>query len=57
MKASTTGSDAVTYRSADRIATITIDRAERMNRIDADVVEGLHAAGTGSWATRPAWRS
>jgi enoyl-CoA hydratase/carnithine racemase len=44
MNASTTGSDAVTYRSADRIATITIDRAERMNRIDADVVEGLHAA-------------
>jgi enoyl-CoA hydratase/carnithine racemase len=46
MKASTsaTGSGAVTYRSADRIATITIDRAERMNRIDADVVEGLHAA-------------
>src|SRR5215470_11106082 len=42
--ASTTGSDAVTYRSADRIATITIDRPERMNRIDADVVEGLHAA-------------
>jgi enoyl-CoA hydratase/carnithine racemase len=41
---STTGSDAVTYRSADRIATVTIDRAERMNRIDADVVEGLHAA-------------
>ena len=39
-----TGSDAVTYRSADRIATITINRAERMNRIDADVVEGLHAA-------------
>src|SRR5512145_1592364 len=46
MQASTsaTGSDAVTYLSADRIATITIDRAERMNRIDADVVEGLHAA-------------
>ena len=41
---STTGSAAVAYRSADRIATITIDRAERMNRIDADVVEGLHAA-------------
>jgi enoyl-CoA hydratase len=39
-----TGSDAVTYRSADRIATITINRPERMNRIDADVVEGLHAA-------------
>jgi enoyl-CoA hydratase/carnithine racemase len=36
--------DAVTYRSQDRIATITIDKPERMNRIDADVVEGLHAA-------------
>ena len=43
-RSTSTGSDAVTYRSADRIATITIDRAERMNRIDADVVEGLHAA-------------
>jgi enoyl-CoA hydratase len=36
--------DAVSYRSQDRIAIITIDRAERMNRIDADVVEGLHQA-------------
>ena len=36
--------DAVTYRSQDRIAVITIDKPERMNRIDADVVEGLHAA-------------
>jgi enoyl-CoA hydratase/carnithine racemase len=36
--------DAVTYTSADRIATITINRADRMNRIDADVVEGLHHA-------------
>jgi enoyl-CoA hydratase len=44
MKASTAGSGAVTYQSADRIATITIDRAERMNRIDADVVDGLLAA-------------
>ena len=41
---STAGSDAVTYRSADRIATITINKPDRMNRIDADVVEGLHAA-------------
>ena len=39
-----TGNAAVSYRSADRIATITIDRPERMNRIDADVVEGLHKA-------------
>jgi enoyl-CoA hydratase/carnithine racemase len=38
------GSEAVTYELADRIATITIDRPERMNRIDADVVEGLNAA-------------
>src|SRR5436190_21384952 len=35
---------AVTYRSQDRIAIITIDKPERMNRIDADVVEGLHDA-------------
>lgn len=41
---STAGSDAVTYRSADRIATITINKPDRMNRIDAEVVEGLHAA-------------
>ena len=48
---------AVTYRSADGIATITINRAERMNRMDAAVVEGLHQA----WhrfmaARRTAWR-
>ena len=35
---------AVSYRSQERIAIISIDRAERMNRIDGDVVEGLHAA-------------
>ena len=39
-----TGNTAVSYRSADRIATITIDKPARMNRIDADVVEGLHQA-------------
>jgi len=36
--------DAITYRSQDRIAVITINKPERMNRIDADVVEGMHAA-------------
>jgi enoyl-CoA hydratase len=36
--------DAITYRSQDHIAVITINKPERMNRIDADVVEGLHAA-------------
>lgn len=36
--------NAVSYRSQDRTAIITIDRPERMNRIDADVVEGLHQA-------------
>ena len=41
---SSTGAHAVSYRSEDRIAIITIDRPERMNRIDADVVEGLHEA-------------
>jgi len=35
---------AVSYRSEDRIAIISIDRAERMNRLDAAVVEGLHQA-------------
>ena len=34
--------DAVTYRSRDRIATITINRAQRMNRLDDAIVEGLH---------------
>jgi enoyl-CoA hydratase len=34
----------VTYHSADGIATITINRAERMNRLDDAVVEGLHQA-------------
>jgi enoyl-CoA hydratase len=36
--------DAVTYRSQDRIATITINKPDRMNRLDADIVEGLHHA-------------
>jgi enoyl-CoA hydratase/carnithine racemase len=35
---------AVSYRSQERVAIISIDRPERMNRIDGDVVEGLHAA-------------
>ncbi|MBO0741191.1 MAG: enoyl-CoA hydratase/isomerase family protein, partial [Hyphomicrobiaceae bacterium] len=35
---------AVNYRSQERVAVISIDRAERMNRIDGDVVEGLHHA-------------
>jgi len=36
--------DAVTYASQDHIALITINRAARMNRLDAAVVEGLHQA-------------
>jgi enoyl-CoA hydratase len=36
--------DPVTYRSANGIATITINRAERMNRLDDAVVDGLHEA-------------
>jgi enoyl-CoA hydratase/carnithine racemase len=36
--------DAVTYHSGDRIATITINRADRMNRLDDAIVEGLHQA-------------
>jgi enoyl-CoA hydratase len=33
-----------TYRSQDGVAVITINRAERMNRLDAGIVEGLHQA-------------
>ena len=36
--------DAVTYTSKDNIATITINRPEAMNRLDAAVVDGLQAA-------------
>jgi enoyl-CoA hydratase len=36
--------DAVSYRSEDHIAVITINRAARMNRLDGAVVEGLHQA-------------
>jgi enoyl-CoA hydratase/carnithine racemase len=36
--------DAVTYESDDAVATITINRASQMNRIDAAVVEGLNRA-------------
>ncbi len=36
--------DAVTYNCADRIAIIAMNRAERMNRLDADIVAGLEAA-------------
>src|SRR4029450_8407797 len=35
---------AVSYRSQEHVAVISIDRAERMNRIEAEVVEGLHHA-------------
>jgi len=41
---STDSKDAVTYTSQDHIATIAINRPERMNRIDAAVVDGLHQA-------------
>lgn len=36
--------DAVTYSCADRVAIIAMNRAERMNRLDADIVAGLEAA-------------
>jgi enoyl-CoA hydratase len=36
--------DAVTYSCADRVAVIAMNRAERMNRLDADIVAGLEAA-------------
>jgi enoyl-CoA hydratase len=34
----------VTYRSVSGVAVITINRPERMNRLDAAIVEGLHGA-------------
>ena len=37
-------STVVTYQSADGVATVTIDRAERMNALDEAVVQGLNAA-------------
>lgn len=37
-------SDAVTYQSKDQIAVITMNRPERTNRLDADIVAGLEAA-------------
>jgi enoyl-CoA hydratase/carnithine racemase len=36
--------EAVTYRSEDRTAIITINRPDRMNRLDDTIVEGLHEA-------------
>jgi len=36
--------DAVTYRSQDRIAVVTLNRAKRLNRLDSAIVDGLHAA-------------
>lgn len=38
--------EVVTYRSHDGVAVVTIDRPERMNRLDQAVVDGLHAAWT-----------
>jgi enoyl-CoA hydratase len=40
----TSDADAVTYRSDNGIAIITINRAERMNRLDDAIVDGLHQA-------------
>lgn len=34
--------DAVTYRRDGMVANITINRPERMNRLDAEIVDGLH---------------
>jgi enoyl-CoA hydratase/carnithine racemase len=36
--------DAITYGSEGHVARITINRADRLNRLDVDVVEGLHEA-------------
>jgi len=37
-------SDLVTYESNDRIALITINRADRMNALNEDVIVGLQQA-------------
>lgn len=37
-------SDAVTYHSEDGIATVTINRPDRMNALNEDVIQGLKAA-------------
>jgi enoyl-CoA hydratase len=36
--------DAIIYRSEDRVAIITLNRPERMNRLDAAMVDALHHA-------------
>jgi len=35
-------SQAVTYRTEDRVAIITLNRAAQLNRLDAELVDGLH---------------
>ena len=37
-------SEPVRYESADGIATVTINRAERLNALNEDVIQGLRAA-------------
>ena len=37
-------SDVITYESSERIATITINRADRLNALNEDVIVGLQAA-------------
>ena len=37
-------SDAVSYEAEDRIATIRLNRPERLNRLDGALVDGLEAA-------------
>lgn len=36
--------DAVTYESRDQVAIITMNKPDRMNRLDAELVDGLHHA-------------
>src|SRR6478672_5497379 len=42
----------VSYQSSDGIAVITINRPERLNRLDEAIVEGLHAAWRRLMATQ-----
>ena len=49
-------SDAVTYETNGHVATITMNKPDRMNRLDAEIVDALHqswkrfmaTAGSGS---------
>ena len=41
--------EAVTYEGDGAVARITINRADRLNRLDSSIIDGLHQAGTDLW--------